>query len=259
MQNNTFSTLFVGQNLIKLSAVDSTNNFLKALVSKSEPLPEGTVIMADDQFAGRGQQENAWHADPGKNLTISILLKPTFLPLNKQFLLNMAVSIAINNALTKFLHSDVRVKWPNDIYYVDKKLGGVLIENSITGHLIKTSVIGIGLNVNQQYFSVQLGNKAISLHQILQQDVNLQLLLAEICSQIESLYLQLKAEKYSFLRDTYLAKMYKINTTALYRQNGEVFEGIIVGVTDSGLLNIKRGDEIMQYNFKEIEFINYTQ
>jgi BirA family biotin operon repressor/biotin-[acetyl-CoA-carboxylase] ligase len=107
LQNNTFSTLFVGQNLIKLSAVDSTNNFLKGLVSKSEPLPEGTVIMADDQFAGRGQQENAWHADPGKNLTVSILLRPAFLPLNKQFLLNMAVSIAINNTLTKFLSNDL--------------------------------------------------------------------------------------------------------------------------------------------------------
>jgi BirA family biotin operon repressor/biotin-[acetyl-CoA-carboxylase] ligase len=78
LQNNTFSTLFVGQNLIKLSAVDSTNNFLKNLVSKSEPLPEGTVIMADDQFAGRGQQDNTWYAEPGKNLTFSILLKPTF-------------------------------------------------------------------------------------------------------------------------------------------------------------------------------------
>ena len=88
MQNNTFSTLFVGQNLIKLSAVDSTNNFLKSLVSNSEPLPEGTVIMADDQFAGRGQQQNNWQAEPGKNLTFSILLKPSFLPLNRQITIN---------------------------------------------------------------------------------------------------------------------------------------------------------------------------
>ena len=259
MQNNTFSTLFVGQNLIKLSAVDSTNNFLKGLVSKSEPLPEGTVIMADDQFAGRGQQENIWHAEPGKNLTISILLKPSFLPLNKQFLLNMAVSIALNNALTKFASNDVFIKWPNDVYYKDKKLGGVLIENSIVGSAIKNSIIGIGLNVNQPCFSADLSNKAISLYQILQQDVNLQLLLAEICSQIESFYLQLKAGKHTFLRDTYVDKLYKINQPALYRQNGEVFEGVIIGVSDEGLLNVKRDDQLLQFNFKEIEFINNTE
>ncbi|RZL46442.1 MAG: biotin--[acetyl-CoA-carboxylase] ligase [Pedobacter sp.] len=256
MQNNTFSTLFVGQNLIKLLAVDSTNNFLKNLVSKSEPLPEGTVIMADDQFAGRGQQENAWHAEPGKNLTFSIFLRPTFLPVNKQFLLNMAVSIAINKALITFLPNHVSVKWPNDIYYGDKKLGGVLIENSLVGTTLKTSIIGIGLNVNQQKFSAELNHKATSLHQILQEDVNLQLLLAEICSQIESLYLQLKAGRYTFLRDAYVDRLYKINKPSLYRQNGEVFEGTIKGVSDLGLLNVERNGKIVRYNFKEIEFIN---
>lgn len=256
MQNNTFSTLFVGQNLIKLLAVDSTNNFLKSLVSKSEPLPEGTVIMADDQFAGRGQQENTWHADPGKNLTVSILLKPAFLPLQKHFLLNMTISVAINNALSKFLPNDVRIKWPNDIYYQNKKLGGILIENAIVGSTIKNAVIGIGLNVNQEHFSTELANKATSLHQILQQDVNLEMLLAEICSQIESLYLQLKAGKDTFLRAAYVTKLYKINTPSLYRQNGEVFEGTIKGVTDLGLLHIEQGGEVNQYNFKEIEFLN---
>ncbi|TKC12682.1 biotin--[acetyl-CoA-carboxylase] ligase [Pedobacter polaris] len=256
MQNNTFSTLFVGQNLIKLLAVDSTNNFLKTLVSKSEPLPEGTVIMADDQFAGRGQQENTWHAEPGKNLTISILLKPSFLPLNKQFMLNMAVSISINNALTVFLPTDVHIKWPNDIYFRDKKLGGVLIENAIVGNTIKTAIVGIGLNVNQQFFTEELSSKATSLHQILQQDVNLELLLAEICSQIESLYLQLKAERYTFLRAAYVDRLYKINKPSLYRQNGEVFEGTIKGITDFGLLNVERNGEITQFNFKEIEFLN---
>lgn len=256
MQNNTFSTLFVGQNLIKLLAVDSTNTFLKNLVSKSEPLPEGTVIMAGYQFAGKGQQENTWQAEPGKNLTISILLKPKFLPLNKQFLLNVAISIALNKALTKFVPNGITVKWPNDIYYFDKKLGGILIENTIVGHIIKTAVIGIGLNVNQQAFSEELNLKATSLHQILQQDVNLELLLAEICSQIESLYLKLKAGAYTFLTNAYVDKLYKINKSSTYRHNGEVFEGTIKGVTELGLLNVERDGKAVQFNFKEIEFLN---
>jgi BirA family biotin operon repressor/biotin-[acetyl-CoA-carboxylase] ligase len=256
LQNNTFSTLFVGQNLIKLSAVDSTNNFLKNLVSKSEPLPEGTVIMADDQYAGRGQQENTWHAEPGKNLTISILLRPKFLPLDKQFLLNMAVSIALNNVLTTYVSKGVTIKWPNDIYYEDKKFGGVLIENVIIGNAIKTAVIGIGINVNQLNFGPTLNSKATSLRQILQEDVNLELLLTEICSQIECLYLQLKAGNYTHLRTAYVDKLYQINKPSTYRKNDEIFEGTITGVADSGLLNIERDGKLIQFNFKEIEFLN---
>ena len=256
MQNNTFSTLFVGQNLIKLSAVDSTNNFLKNLLSKSEPLPEGTVIMADDQFAGRGMKENVWKVEPGKNLTISILLKPTFLALNKQFLLNMAISIAVNNTLSAYLPTGLCIKWPNDVYYNDVKLGGVLIENTIIGNGIKNTVIGIGINVNQQIFPDELSGKATSLYQILQENVNLNALLADLCSQIEALYLNLKANKDTILRETYVQRLYKINISALYRQNGEVFEGIITGVSDTGLLNMNKNGELVQFNFKEIEFIN---
>ncbi len=256
MQNNTFSTLFVGQNLIKLSAVDSTNNFLKNLLSKSEPLPEGTVIMADDQYAGRGMQENVWKVEPGKNLTISVLLRPSFLTLDKQFLLNMAISIAINNVLTAYLPLKVYIKWPNDIYYNNLKLGGVLIENAIIGNKIKNTVLGIGLNVNQQKFPKELVGKATSLYQILQENVNLERLLADLCTQIEVVYLQLKANKHEQLRKSYVDRLYKINIKALYRQNGEVFEGVMVGVSDSGLLNIKINGKIVQYNFKEIEFLN---
>lgn len=257
MQNNTFSTLFVGQNLIKLSAVDSTNNFLKNLVSKSEPLPEGTVIMAEDQFAGRGQQENTWHAEPGKNLTISILLKPNFLPLSKQFLLNMAVSIAINNALANYLGNEVCVKWPNDIYYLNKKLGGVLIENTIVGSAIKTAVIGIGINVNQQRFEATILDKATSMKQILQEDVNLGQLLIEICSQIEYLYLRLKSGDYTFLRRAYVDKLYLLHKPSHFKKDGRVFEGTIKGVLDSGMLNVEVDNEGVEFNFKEIEFLNY--
>ncbi|MES2446898.1 MAG: biotin--[acetyl-CoA-carboxylase] ligase [Bacteroidota bacterium] len=258
MQNNTFSTLFVGQNLIKLSAVDSTNNFLKSLLSKSEPLPEGTVIMADEQFAGRGQQGNVWHTEPGKNLTFSILLKPSFLPLTKQFLLNMAISVAINKALLKYLGNNVQIKWPNDIYYGDQKIGGMLIENTIVGSAIKSSVIGVGLNVNQEYFPAHLVNSATSLYQILQENVNLQLTLAEICSHIEVVYLQLKAGRDTVIKEEYVNNLYKINKRASYRQNGEVFEGMITGITDQGLLKIEKEGKLIEFNFKEIEFIHNT-
>jgi BirA family biotin operon repressor/biotin-[acetyl-CoA-carboxylase] ligase len=256
LQNNTFSTLFVGQNLIKLSAVDSTNNFLKDLVSKSEPLPEGTVIMAEDQFAGRGQQENTWHAEPGKNLTFSILLRPNFLPIDKQFLLNMAVSIGINNALCKHVNEGIKIKWPNDIYFFSQKLGGVLIENSIVGNAIKTAVIGIGINVNQHEFAPELNNKATSLYLILQEDVNLEMLLVEICSQIEYLYLKLKAGDYTSLRSVYIEKLYQLGKPCFYRHEENVFQGVLTGVSDQGLLQIEKDGALLQFNFKEISFLN---
>jgi BirA family biotin operon repressor/biotin-[acetyl-CoA-carboxylase] ligase len=259
LQNNTFSTLFVGQNLIKLLAVDSTNNFLKELLSKSEPLPEGTVIMADEQFSGRGQQQNSWQAEPGKNLTISLFLKPNFISLSQQFYLNMTISLAIYYTLAKHLPDHLSIKWPNDIYYKNQKIGGVLIENTVFGRHFKHTVIGIGLNINQQHFEGHLQQKATSMFQILNKAFNLEQLLSALCSQIESLYLQLKSKKYTNLQQTYVSKLYQLERPSIYRQNGEIFEGIIKGITETGLLQLERNGKIEHYNFKEIEFLTQIQ
>ena len=125
MQNNIFSGLFVGQNLISIKEVDSTNTFLKNLVANSKPVPEGTVIMAESQYAGRGQQQNGWHSEPGKNLTFSLLLNPAFLAVTDQFDLTRVVSLGVYDALEPILGNNLKIKWPNDIYYGDKKLGGI--------------------------------------------------------------------------------------------------------------------------------------
>ncbi|MET3113075.1 BirA family biotin operon repressor/biotin-[acetyl-CoA-carboxylase] ligase [Pedobacter sp. CG_S7] len=255
MQNNTFSTLFVGQNLIKLAEVDSTNNYLKLLLSKSEPLPEGTVIMADNQFAGRGQQHNLWQSEPGKNLTFSLYLKPKFLPVQQQFLLNMAISVALNNALSEFLGDEVKIKWPNDIYYQKLKLGGILIENLLSGQTYKSGIIGIGLNVNQVEFSGDLNYRAISLSQILHKNVDLTALLAVICSHIESQYLKLRGNNYFLLQVEYQQKLFQFEKTSKYRYNGRIIEGMITAVTEQGLLVINSKGVEKAYNFKEVEFI----
>ncbi|WP_131538200.1 biotin--[acetyl-CoA-carboxylase] ligase [Pedobacter nototheniae] len=256
MQNNTFSTLFVGQNLIKLKEVDSTNNYLKNLASNSEPLPEGTVIMADNQFAGRGQQESVWQTEPGKNISTSIYLRPSFLPINKQFYLNIAVSLAVSNALSQFIDEPIEVKWPNDIYYLGRKMGGILIENTLTGAFIKSSVIGIGLNINQQYFSSEITRRAVSLLQIIKKETPLEIILEKIFVYIEKYYLNLREGKYDFLQSNYLTRLYNFNIPAIYKQNGEVFEGIIKGVEDNGRLIMETEKGITIFNFKEIEFIH---
>jgi BirA family biotin operon repressor/biotin-[acetyl-CoA-carboxylase] ligase len=255
LQNNIFSGLFVGQNLVTLKEVDSTNNFLKNILSNSKPVPEGTVIMAETQFAGRGQRENVWHAEPGKNLTFSILLKPTFLSAGEQFDLTRTISLGVYDALQPLLGSKLKIKWPNDVYYNNNKLGGMLIENILQGSQIKNAIVGIGLNINQENFHDKAGN-ATSLKQILQKDYDLKDILSEICRNIEAYYLQLKAGKVGFIRNMYLSRLYWLNETRQFKSNGEVFEGSITDVKDNGLLVVSRetGDHI--YNLKEIEFLN---
>jgi BirA family biotin operon repressor/biotin-[acetyl-CoA-carboxylase] ligase len=225
------------------------------MASNSEPLTEGTVIMADKQYAGRGQQDSIWLAEPEKNLTISIYLAPKFLPLDMQFFLNMAVSNAVSNCLIEVLGEGVKIKWPNDIYYNDKKMGGILIENIVSAGRLKASVIGIGLNVNQQSFADPIKNVASSISLILQEDVNLIKLLEEVCSHIEGQYLFLKAGMFDELKASYLNNLYRFGRQERYRQNGEEISGTIVDVMDSGQLKMEINGAIFQYNFKEVEFL----
>jgi len=254
LQNNIFSGLFVGQNLITIQQVDSTNNYLKNLASNSTPVPEGTVIMAESQYAGRGQQLNKWHSEPGKNLTFSILLKPSFLPVTQQFDLTRAISLGVTDALEPLLGEKLKIKWPNDIYYGDKKLGGMLIENTLQGSQIKNSVIGIGLNINQEIFPTE-ATKAVSLKQILHSDYDLKIILSEICKNVEANYLNLRSGRYDAVRKAYTARLYRLNEVGNYR-SGQAFEGSIVGVTDDGLLRMNVAGEERKFNLKEIEFLN---
>jgi BirA family biotin operon repressor/biotin-[acetyl-CoA-carboxylase] ligase len=255
LQNNIFSGLFVGQNLVTIKEVDSTNSFLKTLLSNSKPVPEGTVIMAESQYAGRGQQQNKWHSEPGKNLTFSILLTPSFLPVSQQFDLTRVVSLGVYEALYPILGDELKIKWPNDIYFADRKLGGILIETHLQGTRIKDAIIGIGLNVNQEHFEAGAGN-AISVKQILHKDYDLRTLLSEICGNIEAYYLKLKAGKHLLVRNTYLTRLYWLNQQRAFRSNGVVFNGTIVNVKDEGLLVVDNNSELQEFSLKQIEFLN---
>lgn len=255
MQNNIFSALFVGQNLVTLKEVDSTNTFLKNILSNSKPLPEGTVIMAESQYAGRGQQQNKWNSEPGKNLTFSLLLNPVFLsPLN-QFYLTRVISLGVAEALQAAAQSRISIKWPNDIYYNDRKLGGILIENILQGSQIKHAVAGIGLNINQEQFPDWVPNP-VSLKQILHKDYDLRLLLSDICSRIEGWYLRLKAGQLDEIKTAYLNALYWYREVKNFRAGKVVFTGEVTGITEHGRLQVQQADGLHEYNFKEIEFLN---
>jgi BirA family biotin operon repressor/biotin-[acetyl-CoA-carboxylase] ligase len=254
LQNNTFSGLFVGQKIVKLSAVASTNSYLKDLLSKSEPLPEGTVIMAEEQFAGRGQMGNGWHSEPGVNLCFSVLFNPSFLNIKQQFELNKAVSLAVYDVLSPLLGDDLKIKWPNDILYGKQKLCGILIENMLQGNRWKHAVVGIGLNVNQQHFPAALP-QAVSIRNILHRDCDLNTLLADLCKALEVRYLQLKSAKFASLHQDYLKALYQFEATSVFRLQGESREGKITGISPQGFLQIDFGAEQLEFGFKEIAFV----
>lgn len=240
--------------MVKLSKIDSTNNYLKKALSNTKPLAEGTVIMADHQFAGRGQHSNVWEAEKGKNLTISILLNPSFLDLSQQFYLNKAVSLGINDCLRTIIGENCKIKWPNDIYFKDQKLGGVLIENLSIGNKLKASVVGIGINVNQQNFGSE-ARRATSLSKILQQDYPLNDLLKQLCKCIENRYLQLSKEGLKSLDKEYLARLFRLNESFEYLIDDTIYKGIIKGVAEQGYLLLQIDDELKSLDLKQVKFI----
>lgn len=255
MQNNIFLTLFVGHNLVKLHEVDSTNTYLKNLLSNSKPLMEGTVIMAEHQYAGRGQNSNKWESEIGKNLIVSIYLKPTFLAVNQQFDLNKAISLGVTDTLISILGKNCSIKWPNDIYFHDKKIGGILIENVIKGYNLKESIVGIGLNVNQLQFSSQLISRVNSISKVLHKDYKLEKLLTELCQNIESRYLQLKAGKTALLTVEYQNRLFRLNEQHVFEIENIKVEGTIKGVSSTGKLLIQINTEVKEFDLKEVKFI----
>lgn len=211
--------------------------------------------MAESQYAGRGQRQNRWESEPGKNLTFSILLKPAFLPATALFDLNRAVSLGILWALQPLLGPELRIKWPNDIYYGGRKLGGILIENLLKGSEVKNSVIGIGLNINQQNFSLEVPN-AVSIRQILQRDYDLKDLLSEICKNIEAAYLRLRSGGADAIRSDYLSHLYALREERSFQADEQVFRGSITGVRTDGKLLVRKGTEELAFDLKEIKMLN---
>ena len=155
--------------IIRLEETTSTNSYLRQLLFK-ESLPEGSVVVAQTQTAGRGQIGNVWESETGKNLTFSIVLYPDCIPANRQFLISQITSLSVKETLEAYTN-DVAVKWPNDIYWKDKKICGMLIENDLSGHNMYCSIIGIGINVNQAVFFSDAPNP-VSLCQIIGKEID---------------------------------------------------------------------------------------
>ncbi len=243
----------VGQNLIRLQEVDSTNNYARGLLQSKEAV-EGTAVLAYSQQNGRGQDNNLWESQPGKNLTVSFILEPIFLPPDKQFYLSMAAALSAADFFNSQT-SDVSIKWPNDIYWKNKKAGGILIENSLLGNTFEFSIIGFGLNINQEKFYSGAPNP-VSLKQITGIGYDIDLCCSLLADRLNFWYDLLKKGKSSEIRASYLKLLYLKDTLAKFRSKDFDFSGQIFDVGESGQLVVKKEDgTIHLFCNKEIEFL----
>lgn len=229
-----------------------STNTLASDLSQKTTVAEGTTVVTDNQTKGRGQRGNTWFSEPNMNLTFSVILKPAFLKPTEQFNLTMAVSLSIRDFLTQHIHKHVSIKWPNDILIDDKKVCGMLIENSISGSVLQQSIVGIGLNVNQTKFSVDTATsmKLSSAKEFdLTESFNLLLL------NLEQRYLQLRSGNKQSLKNDYLNCLYGRNENRSFSDADGVFEGLITGVTEEGKLLISKAGELKSYSLKEVIFL----
>lgn len=217
--------------------------------------PEGTVVIAYEQTHGRGQRGNTWQTEPGKNLTFSCILRPSFLTASQQFRLNMAVSLAVYDFLKIYLPTHLSIKWPNDLYWNDQKLGGILIENSIQGSHLVHSVAGIGLNINQLLFSEDLRATSLGQATNMIDGYNLEILLNQLLELLEKYYLMLRTGNFVSLQTYYQSLLYGRDVCRRFRYQNQEMEGVITGVLESGLLEMDTPKGTQQFAFKEIEFL----
>lgn len=228
----------------------STNALIWEML-REKPLSEGMCVFTDFQTAGKGQNGNSWESEAGKNLIFSIVLYPDQIPIDRIFLISQLVSVAIKQILDQYCEN-ISIKWPNDIYRNDEKLGGILIENSLQGNKIKAVVIGIGLNVNQLRFVSDAPNP-VSLKQIIGKSLNRKQLLEKICQKIGDLYQELNAER---IRLEYAESLYRKVGFHTYRAENETFQAKISEVHPDGQLQLEtESGERKGFYFKEVEFI----
>jgi BirA family biotin operon repressor/biotin-[acetyl-CoA-carboxylase] ligase len=245
-----------GQHIIEVDETESTNRYASELLSTTG-LEEGTVISARFQYAGKGAGDNSWESEKGKNLLTSIILKPEFLPLHRQFMLNIIASLGVHDMIAELCENTVvvKIKWPNDIYAGNKKIAGMLVENAIMGDTFMHTILGIGININQGIFVSEAPNP-VSLKNITGKEYKLQECLSLLCSMMDKRYMQLKELRYDELMAEYISSLYRRGAEAQYMYKEKIISATIINVSAEGKLILKTlNSELIKCEFKEIEFV----
>jgi BirA family transcriptional regulator, biotin operon repressor / biotin---[acetyl-CoA-carboxylase] ligase len=245
------NTIFLGKDVLFLPECHSTNDEAMDRI-RTGMAKEGSIVITDYQYRGKGQRGNVWETQAGKNLTFSLVLQPKFLDVSEQFYLNMMVSNSIMKLLQDYL-PDMKVKWPNDLVVERKgKIGGILIENIVGSSGWEFAIVGIGLNINQNQFGV---GTATSLAKLTGNHFDLRELFRMLIAMIEQSYIHLKKGKRAEIKRDYLNHLYLLDKWEVFSQGENEFEGKITGISEDGklLVELRDGKEKF-FALKEISF-----
>jgi BirA family biotin operon repressor/biotin-[acetyl-CoA-carboxylase] ligase len=238
---------------IELESVDSTNNYAMAQ-AHAGMASQGYLFFAHEQWAGKGQRGKTWASKPGENIIVSLVLEPVFLPITQQFSLSIAIALAAFDLFSHYAgRADTAIKWPNDIYWRDRKAGGILIENVFKGEQWVFAIVGIGININQVQFP-ETAKNPVSLKQITGKTFDAVGLARELSDLLGSRYEQLKTKGAAFLLNEYNERLYQLGRPVRLRKDNAVFETLVQGVSPIGEL-ITRDSLERRYRVGEVEWI----
>lgn len=239
--------------LIKLDAIDSTNDFLKGMSAKQE-LENYTVVTAENQTKGKGQMGSVWNSEKSKNLIMSVFIKDLLVGVEEIYQLNVATALAVIQVLKTFGIKNLSIKWPNDIMSDNFKLAGILIENSVKSDGSITSIIGIGLNVNQTNFENL--PKASSMAVVANSNFDKEELVVLIVERLKANF-ELLGSNSQILWDNYLEFLFKKEVPMAFAIDGQKpFMGIIKGVSATGkLLLLLENESVAEFGVKEIQML----
>ena len=254
-QPSTHNT--IGFPFVELQSVDSTNNYARNLLHEGLA-QHGMAIFAHEQLAGKGQRGRIWSSDKSSNVILSLIVNPQSLVLSQQFQLSVCVALSVHELFMKFAGTDTKIKWPNDLYWQDRKAGGILIESVVGSRESGISswdwsIIGVGININQTAFPSYLSNP-VSLKQITGKNFDTVMLAKELCMIMNQKFDELMNSGFENLYAQYLTHLYKINTTVKLRKDNRVFEAVIKGVNRAGQLVVYHSIE-EEFNFGDVEWV----
>ena len=215
----------------------------------------GMVVFAHSQTKGKGQRQKTWLSSPNENITLSLIIKPFGLLIQQQFLLSMCVALAVRNFFSSYAGDETKIKWPNDIYWCDRKAAGILIENALQGNEWKFAVIGIGVNLNQTQFE-NFQHRAVSLKQITGKTFDTVSMAKEILTHLDTAFEKLKQNAQAVISD-YHEQLYKWKEKVVLKKQEEQFPAIIDRVDEEGKLHVRHAEDHRQENFRvgEIEWV----
>jgi BirA family transcriptional regulator, biotin operon repressor / biotin---[acetyl-CoA-carboxylase] ligase len=237
-----------GFSLTVLDSVDSTNNYAMQKVHAGMA-KHGDGYFAHEQTKGKGQRGKAWHTNKGENIILTIVLKPTTIKLLQPFHLSVAVALACYDLLEKFMGDVVKIKWPNDLYWCDRKAGGILIENIMRGKEWRWAIVGIGININQTQFSQEIVNP-VSLKQMTEREFDTIVLATEL----QKLVMKRATQSFDKLLEEYNTHLYKRNEVVKLKHTDEIFTTTVKEVAANGEL-VCFSDKEQRFGFGEIEWI----